>query len=466
MSNIRKEVVNSAYNRAYSLIINDDKHERFKSLKQFILDNESLTEDEKTEAIRRFDGDYDYFKVVENDGIRRNCEICQKDCLATLYCEFCVREYLKSKFSSWSSGNDIIDMLIQNCQKKTLIPYMIVEWIPYENLQNFKYLTQGGFSKIYSADWVDGHYKEWVPKENQLKRSGTCKVVLKKLENVENANRSWLEEATTHLFISNKWGSIVQCYGLTKNPDGKFMLVMNKMDIDLRRYLQKNRGQVSWKTKIQITFEIIKALCRIHEENSIHRDLHSGNILYSEEKNDWYISDLGFCGPADKPLKSIYGNLPFIAPEVISKNQCSYASDIYGVAMLMWEISSEQPPFVNYKHNYDLAINIINGMRPRIVPGTPLEYKELMVQCWDANPNRRPKIRTLWNKIEELNKSFYQDNEYINYNIDSNTMNSLIEINHSKIYNFEDLPEPKNATEEEQEAYYTIQLSLSIPDNI
>jgi serine/threonine protein kinase len=222
---------------------------------------------------------------------------------------------------------------------------------------------------------------------------------------------------------------------------------MSKMDMDLRKYLQKNRNKIAWKTKIQITFEIIKALCRIHEESSVHRDLHSGNILYSEDKNDWYISDLGFCGPADKPLKSIYGNLPFIAPEVISKNQYSYASDIYSVAMLMWEISSEHPPFVNYKHDYDLAINIINGVRPKILPGIPLEYKELMVQCWDANPNIRPKIRILWNKIEELNKSFYQNNEYTNYNIDSNTISPLIEINHSKIYNFEDLPEPKNITE-------------------
>ncbi|RIA87345.1 kinase-like domain-containing protein [Glomus cerebriforme] len=464
MSKIRKEVVNSLYSRAYSLIIDNDKHQRFKSLKQFILDDESLTEDEKTEVIKRFDGDYDYFKVVENDGNRRICENCQKGCLATLYCEFCIREYLESRFSNWTSGNDIIDELIQNCQKKSLIPYMIVEWIPYEKLQNFNYLAEGGVSKIYSANWIDGYYKEWDIKEKQLKRFGPCEVVLKRLENVEKANRNWLEEAKTHLFISNKWGSIVQCYGLTKNLDGKFLLVMNKMDIDLRRYLRQKRNKIEWKTKIQITFEIIKALCRIHEEDSVHRDLHSGNILYSQEKNDWYISDLGFCGPADKPLKSIYGNLPFIAPEVISKNQYTFASDIYSLAILMWEISSEQPPFINYKHNYDLAINIINGMRPRIVPETPLEYKELMIQCWDADPNRRPKIRTLWNKIEELNK-LYQNNEYTNYNID--TTDPLNEINHSKIYNFEDLPEPRNATDEEQEAYYTTtQLNLSIPDNI
>ena len=44
--------------------------------------------------------------------------------------------------------------------------------------------------------------------------------------------------------------------------------------------------------------------------------------------------------------------------------------------MLMWEISSGQPPFINYKHDdYNLAMDIINGMRPKIRSGIPSEYK-------------------------------------------------------------------------------------------
>ncbi|CAI2196363.1 718_t:CDS:1, partial [Funneliformis geosporum] len=42
----------------------------------------------------------------------------------------------------------------------------------------------------------------------------------------------------------------------------------------------------------------------LHQEDVIHRDLHSGNILYHHYNNEWFISDLGFCGPIDKPLKS------------------------------------------------------------------------------------------------------------------------------------------------------------------
>ena len=77
---------------------------------------------------------------------------------------------------------------------ETVSPEKIIEWIPYDNLQNIKYLTKGGCSEIYTAYWIGGRYEEWDSNEKKLKRFGDQKVILKKLENVENANRSWLEE--------------------------------------------------------------------------------------------------------------------------------------------------------------------------------------------------------------------------------------------------------------------------------
>ncbi|PKY60747.1 kinase-like protein [Rhizophagus irregularis] len=168
---------------------------------------------------------------------------------------------------------------------------------------------------------------------------------------------------------------------------------------------------------------------RVRALAAIYRDLHSGNILYSQFNNTWCISDLGFCGPADKPSESIYGNLPYIAPEVIVGREYTFASDIYSIAILMWEISSGQPPFINYEHENDIVMNIINGIRPKIVPGTPLEYKNLM-----AN------------------------------NIETNYTSSKLLT--SKIHNFENLPEPRNATEEEQEAFHSKPYDFSIPNNI
>ncbi|EXX55883.1 Ipl1p [Rhizophagus irregularis DAOM 197198w] len=394
MSTLRYELICATKNRAITLTdtrIHNDIHKQFEFQRQTVLVDKILTYDEKTIAIKFLIEDYDRNKIIDNNGTRRICESCNQKCLATLYCEYCVRNYLKENFSNWTSGNYDIDNLIQKCQMEALAPDMVVEWIPYNNLQNIKYLTKGGFSEIYTADWINGGYEEWNFGKKQLKRDGTSKIILKKLENVESANQSWFEEAKSHLAISNKWPDVARCFGLTQNPsNGNYMLVMAKFDIDLRKYLQQNHDELTWKDRINISYDIILALIFIHKEKAIHRDLHSGNILYSQLNNYWCISDLGFCGPADKSSTSIYGNLPYIAPEVIVGREYTYASDIYSIAILMWEISSGQPPFINYEHENDIVMNIINDIRPKIGPGTPLEYKNLMKECWDADPLKRP----------------------------------------------------------------------------
>ena len=192
MSAIREELVIAVINRSINLInydIHNDFHKQHEFMQQTVLADKSLTDDEKTEAIKRLNKLYDTDKVLENEGTRRTCKDCSQQCLATLYCEYCVRNYLKAKFSNWTSGNGDIDNLIQTCQMETIIPSKIVEWIPYDNLQNIKYLTEGGFSKIYTANWINGCYEEWDSKEQQLTRyEGHVQcVILKRLDNVENA---------------------------------------------------------------------------------------------------------------------------------------------------------------------------------------------------------------------------------------------------------------------------------------
>ena len=130
MSTIRRELVNAALHRSFRLIddrIHNNIHKQFEFQQQTILADNSLTKDEKTEAIRRTTRSFDRKKVSKNEGTRRICENCNQECLATLYCEYCVRNYLKENFSNWTSGNVDIDNLIQKCQMETFMPNLIIE---------------------------------------------------------------------------------------------------------------------------------------------------------------------------------------------------------------------------------------------------------------------------------------------------------------------------------------------------
>jgi hypothetical protein len=65
--------------------------------------------------------------------------------------------------------------------------------------------------------------------------------------------------------------------------------------------------------------------------------------------------------------------------------------------MLLWEV--RQPPFINFVYNCELALKIISGMRPKVIPGTPLEYKKLMEQCWNADLTKRSRAHWSNDKI-------------------------------------------------------------------
>ena len=111
MSVIRENLIGAVINKSFNLInpnIHNNIHKSYEFRKQTVLANKSLTEEEKTEAIRILNRVYDRGKILYNDGTKRTCENCHQECLATFYCELCVLNYLKANFPNWTSGNDKI----------------------------------------------------------------------------------------------------------------------------------------------------------------------------------------------------------------------------------------------------------------------------------------------------------------------------------------------------------------------
>ena len=75
----------------------------------------------------------------------------------------------------------------------------------------------------------------------------------------------------------------------------------------LRNYITKNFYNIKWDEKLQILQNIAQGLGHLHNQKIIHRDFHSGNILY---ENEWdvVISDLGISKSSiDDDDDEIYG---------------------------------------------------------------------------------------------------------------------------------------------------------------
>ena len=174
--------------------------------------------------------------------------------------------------------------------------------------------------------------------------------------------------------------------------------------------------------------QISESLLSLHKCNLVHDDFHSGNLLLIFQKNA-FISDLGLSKPADKPtVKSneIYGVLPYIAPEVLRGKPYTKAADIYSFGIIMWEMTSGKPAFNNVPHDFNLSLNICQGLRPeifegktpkifddtekqKVFEGTEIKYTKLMKRCWDSDPDKRPTAEELYKNFRIWRFKFYID---------------------------------------------------------
>ncbi|CAB4430466.1 unnamed protein product [Rhizophagus irregularis] len=196
--------------------------------------------------------------------------------------------------------------------------------------------------------------------------------------------------------------------------------------------------------------EIILGLNKIHEQNLIHCDFHDGNILIHNDKKI-YISDLGLCKPVKSSLKKddIYGVMPFIAPEVLRGKSYTLASDIYSFSMIMWEFTSGVSPFNDRAHDLQLSLSICKGERPEIIENTPQCYVDLMKQCWDEDPLKRPTAEEV---LEIIEKWIFLPYKVEAENIDEELKCNIMEfINALVVYN-------NLAADSHPQAYYTSRL--------
>src|SRR5271170_4146216 len=149
----------------------------------------------------------------------------------------------------------------------------------------------------------------------------------------------------------------------------------------------------TYENKIYYLSRIASGLLDIHNAGKVHKDFHSGNILFSSFP---YISDLGMCQPANKNKEQlvkeegIYGVLPYMAPEVLRGYQYKKAADIYSFGIIMNEFISEEIPYNDIPHDHVLAIKICKGLRPKISKDSPKLLADLIMKCLDAKPENRP----------------------------------------------------------------------------
>jgi serine/threonine protein kinase len=227
---------------------------------------------------------------------------------------------------------------------------------------------------------------------------------------------------------------------------------------NLRDHLINRPVHINYNVKIENLTEIAHGLLNIHNAGRVHKDFHSGNILFSNFGP--HISDLGMCQPAndDNELanEGTYGVLPYMAPEVIRGRPYEKASDVYSFGVVMNELMSEEIPYSEEPHDHNLAIKICRGSRPKISKDTPKLIVDLITKCWDSNPKNRPTANELYQILKKWKIEMYDNKSEIKSQIKQCKKDKIknkprsqshpLAIYNSRHINFKNLPEPTNPT--------------------
>ncbi|XP_054829736.1 vascular endothelial growth factor receptor 1 [Eublepharis macularius] len=175
---------------------------------------------------------------------------------------------------------------------------------------------------------------------------------------------------------------------------------------------------------ISYSFQVARGMEFLSSQKCIHRDLAARNVLLSEN-NVVKICDFGLArdiyknpdyvrkGDARLPLK-------WMAPESIFDKIYSTKSDVWSYGVLLWEIFSlGASPYPGIQIDEDFFSKLKEGVRMKAPDFATAEIYQIMLDCWQSEPNERPRFSELVKRLGDLLQANVQQDgkDYIPLNI-------------------------------------------------
>ena len=210
--------------------------------------------------------------------------------------------------------------------------------------------------------------------------------------------------------------SIVKFYGylIDSEEEKVYILMQYAPNSSLLKTLTKARNgehipYYDNTAKQKILIGIARGMMHLHKNRLLHRDLKPDNIMLDGNFNP-LIGDFGLSRDANDDENGYtqgVGTPIYNAPEKLETNEYGQSSDVYSFGIIMYEIVTNLFPFSELLGKiggnvlkFSLAI-IEKRERPKFPKNLdiPVEMKELIEQCWDANPDKRPSFEEIFHKL-------------------------------------------------------------------
>ncbi|KAJ4770336.1 Protein kinase [Rhynchospora pubera] len=275
------------------------------------------------------------------------------------------------------------------------------DWaVDLSKIQIGKAFAEGAFGKLYR-----GTYDGQNVAIKLLERQFDLDVVTEKAQLQEEL---YLREVS--ILAKTTHPNIVRFIGACRNRKVRCIITEYTKGGSIRQLLAKqpkSKG-VSLRLAIRQAIDIARGMAHLHGLGLIHRDLKSDNILVAADMSIM-IADFGVARIEERPesMTPETGTYRWMAPEMIQQRPYTNKVDVYSFGIVLWELVTGSIPYENMTAVQAAFAVVNNGIRPAIPPDCFQGLRDIMIRCWDRDPDIRPSFVEVGEMLEKAQTDLF-----------------------------------------------------------
>eukprot|EP00756_Hemistasia_phaeocysticola_P044754 Hpha_TRINITY_DN18541_c0_g1::TRINITY_DN18541_c0_g1_i1::g.195268::m.195268 len=208
-----------------------------------------------------------------------------------------------------------------------------------------------------------------------------------------------------HLLFKLTHANVVHYFHCERSGTEKILIFMELVDGGCLYDQIQRQGSLTTPTTQNCTSDIFKGLTFLHDQDVIHRDMKSPNVLMTRN-GVCKLSDFG-CATVlevDKLQTSFKGTPSYMAPEVINQTGAGKPSDVWSAGVMVYEMLTGGPPWTMVQGGGWMKVaNYIGSLRQDKVVELPDhemyvdDARSFILQCMVVKPEDRGTAPVLLN---------------------------------------------------------------------
>jgi len=241
-------------------------------------------------------------------------------------------------------------------------------------------ISRGAITTVYKARHLN------------LDRDVVLKVLNKQWLGEHDLMERFRREARISAHLQHP--NIVNVYDFDISDEQVFISLEFVNGYSLHSYL-KNNYPLPFDKVLNFFCDILNALKYAHKKGVIHRDIKPSNIMIQNEQVA-RLTDFGLATLQENSVVTQHGQSigtpAYMAPEVLQGEAASVKSDLYCLAVSVYEVLAGSLPFI--KENPSATIqSVLNDNLPeieKVIPNLPLWFSALIKKMLNKDPSNRP----------------------------------------------------------------------------